>query len=74
MATAIRPTVAPANFRDLHPNLTLAPCDGIEIVVGWDVLWKDQTADAFYVPPLVPVAGTAGTGRFIGHQVSFDIS
>lgn len=69
MATAIRPTVAPANFRDLHPNLTLASCDGIEIV-----LWKDQTADAFYVPPLVPVAGTAGTGRFIGHQVSFDIS
>lgn len=66
--------VAPANFMDLHPQLTLTPIEGLEVAVGWDVLWKAETADAFYAPPLVPVAGTAGTDRFIGHQLSLDLS
>lgn len=65
--------IAPANFMDLHPTITIAPAKALEVTLGWDVLWKQQNADAFYAPPLVPVAGTAGSSRFIGHQASVDL-
>ena len=66
--------VAPANFMDIHPTITVTPLKPFEITLGWDVLWKQQEADAFYAPPLVPVAGTEGSGRFIGHQASIDLA
>ena len=37
-------------------------------------LWKQEAADAFYAPPLVAVPGTAGSGRFHGHQASLDLA
>lgn len=33
------------------------------------MLWRHRGGDAFYLPPLRPVPGTAGGRRFIGHQV-----
>lgn len=66
--------IAPANFMDVHPTLTFSPWTPVEVTLGWDILWKQQNADAFYAPPLVPVAGTAGSGRFIGHQANIDMS
>lgn len=66
--------VEPANLLDLQPNVTMALAPGVTANVAWNPLWKDETADAFYVPPLVPASGTANSdGRFIGQQVSTGI-
>jgi hypothetical protein len=66
---------APANLLDLQPNLTLWFRPDLTLEMGWNPLWKQTEADAFYAPPLVPVANTAGgDGRFIGHQVSATLS
>lgn len=62
---------APANLLDLQPNLTLSLTPKLTVTLGWNPLWKQSDADAFYAPPLNPVRGTAGgTGRFIGQQTS----
>jgi hypothetical protein len=62
---------APANLIDIQPNLTLALSPKLSVTLGWNPLWKQAEADAFYAPPLGPVRGTAGgTGRFIGQQTS----
>ena len=61
----------PANVVDLNPNVTLAPAEGVSLLLGWNLLWRHRRADAFYAPPLLePVAGTAGRGgRAIGQQL-----
>lgn len=66
--------VAPANFFDVQPSLSVKPSGNLTLTVGWDFLWRETTNDAVYVAPFTPVAGTAGRGgRFIGHQTSFDV-
>jgi len=65
--------IYPANFIDVHPQITLHPRKDLEVIFGWDVLWKEEEADAFYAPPLVPVDGTAGTDSFIGHQAAVEL-
>ena len=66
--------IAPANFMDVHPTVSFSPLKDLEVTFGWDVLWKQQSNDAFYATPLVPVDGTAGSGKFIGHQTSVDLA
>jgi hypothetical protein len=63
--------VAPANLIDAYPSLRLQPSDAVTLEMGWDVLWRQREADAFYRPvPFTPLARTAGQGnRFIGHQM-----
>ncbi|WP_181832587.1 alginate export family protein [Bosea caraganae] len=62
---------APANLLDLQPNLTLALTPKLNVTLGWNPLWKQAEADAFYAPPLTPVRGSpGGSGRFIGQQTS----
>lgn len=62
---------APANLLDIQPNLTLTLTPDVTASIGWNLLWKQAPADAFYAPPLSPVRGTAGGGgHFIGQQVS----
>lgn len=66
--------VAPANLLDIQPNLTLALTPAVSMNLGWNALWKQAKADAFYAPPLSPVAGTAGgDSRFIGQQASVSL-
>ena len=63
--------VGPANLIDIQPNLTLTLLPKVKLTVGWNPLWKQDAADAFYGPTIAPVARTAGgTGRYLGHQVS----
>ena len=67
--------VAPANLLDIQPNLTLALTPKVSLNIGWNPLWKEAKADAFYAPPLTPMAGTAGgAGRYIGQQVSTTVN
>lgn len=62
---------APANLLDIQPNLTLTLLPKVKVTIGWNPLWKQAKADAFYGPAITPVARTAGgAGRYLGHQVS----
>jgi len=62
---------APANLIDVQPNLTVTPAKNVTLTIGWNPLWKESEADAFYGPAITPVAGTAGgAGRYVGQQVS----
>lgn len=61
--------VAPTNFIDLHPELTVSPATRVKLSAGWNILWRQTVRDAVYGPPLAPVAGTAGRGgRYTGQQ------
>jgi hypothetical protein len=63
--------VGPANLIDIQPNLTLTLLPTLKLTLGWNPLWKQAKADAFYGPTIAPVARTAGgAGRYLGHQVS----
>ncbi|MCA1500074.1 alginate export family protein [Bradyrhizobium sp. NBAIM14] len=63
--------VGPANLIDIQPNLTLTLVKNVTLNVGWNPLWKESTADAYYGPAVTPVAGTAGgSGRYMGQQIS----
>lgn len=66
--------IAPSNFFDLQPSITVTPWDNLSISIGWDALWRETTADAIYIGAGSPVKGTAGNGgRYIGNQVSLDV-
>lgn len=61
--------IGPANFIDLQPNITLKPVENISVNIGADILWRENTADAIYRQPNIPIAGTAGnTDRYTGTQ------
>jgi hypothetical protein len=63
--------VAPANLIDVYPSLRVQPTPAVSVELGWDLLWRQTTADAFYRPvPFAPLRGTAGGGSaWVGHQV-----
>ena len=48
------------NLIQVKPSLTLFPSEGLEVSVALGLLWRHTTADAVYLQPDIPVAGTAG--------------
>jgi hypothetical protein len=64
--------VAPANIMDLHPTVTVAPEEGVELTAGLNLLWRHRARDAFYAPPLVPVTAFIGPSRFVGAQAELN--
>ena len=56
-----------ANLIHVRPSLELHPTPKLRIVAGVGLQWRQTTADAVYVIPNRPVAGTAGQpGRWTG--------
>ena len=56
-----------ANLIHVRPSLELHPTPNLRIVAGVGLQWRQTTADAVYVIPDRPVAGTAGQpGRWTG--------
>ncbi|AXQ27519.1 alginate export family protein [Solimonas sp. K1W22B-7] len=66
--------VAPANFIDLQPTLTLYPSDRLTLALGWNLLRKQRQADAVYLTPspATPLAGSTGGSSEIGQQFRFE--
>lgn len=51
------------NFIHVKPSITLRPTKRLTILLAAGGLWRDTTADAVYMMPDIPVAGTAGRGH-----------
>jgi hypothetical protein len=55
------------NFIHLKPSVTLHPRNDLALLLAVAAQWRQTTADAVYVIPDLPVAGTAGApGRYTG--------
>lgn len=50
------------NLVHFKPSITVAPASRLKVMGAIGLQWRETTADAIYVQPNVPVAGTAGKG------------
>jgi len=50
------------NLYHVKPSLTVKPLSNFSVMTALGFQWRETTADAIYVQPNVPVAGTAGKG------------
>jgi hypothetical protein len=58
-----------SNTTDLSGRLDLTPAKGLHTTTQWDLLWRSETADGLYAPPLVFIVnGSGNRARFIGNQ------
>lgn len=51
-----------ANLVHVKPSVTVSPLPGLKVSLAVGLQWRMTTADAVYVQPAIPVAGTAGRG------------
>jgi hypothetical protein len=51
-----------SNLIHVKPSVTVKPVDGLTLMGAVGLQWRESTADAVYVQPDIPVAGTAGEG------------
>jgi hypothetical protein len=66
--------VAPTNFIDVFPTVTVRPAETVEVTTGVDVLWRESTHDAFYRIPLVPlVRSTTSNASYIGSMFNLEV-
>ncbi len=55
------------NFIHLKPSVTLHPTAALQLITAIGMQWRETAADAVYLQPNIPVAGTAGhPGRYTG--------
>ena len=50
------------NFIHVKPSVTVKPVGNLSAMVAVAAQWRETTADAVYMQPNIPVAGTAGRG------------
>jgi len=50
------------NLFHVKPSLTVKPVPNLSVMGALGFQWRETTADAIYVQPNIPVAGTAGKG------------
>lgn len=51
-----------ANIVHVKPSITVSPANRLKVTAAMGLQWRQTTADAVYVQPSVPIAGTAGIG------------
>ena len=51
------------NIIHLKPSWTVHPTNNLKVMAAVDARWRETIADAVYMIPAVPVAGTAGRGH-----------
>jgi hypothetical protein len=50
------------NLIHVKPSVTIKPAPGLSVMAAVAAQWRETTADAIYVQPNIPLAGTAGQG------------
>jgi hypothetical protein len=60
------------NFIHLKPSVTVHPATHLQLMTAIGAQWRQTTADAVYLQPNIPLAGTAGRpGRYTGTYGQF---
>ena len=60
------------NFIHIKPSLTLSPTSSLKITLAAAAQWRQNTADAIYTQPDIPIANTAGRpGAYTGSYGQF---
>lgn len=62
--------LAPYNFFDVHPTLTLRPTDALTLTAAWDVYFRASTDDAVFSPTGIVIPAGASRSRFVGSTLS----
>lgn len=62
--------LAPYNFFDIHPTLTIRPSDSLTVTAGWDVFFRYSDDDAVFSPTGIVIPGSASDDRFVGSTLS----
>lgn len=62
--------LAPYNFFDVHPTLTLRPTSDLTITAGWDVYFRYSTDDAVFSPTGIVIPADASDSRFVGSSLT----
>lgn len=62
--------LAPYNFFDVHPTLTLRPLEAVTVTAGWDAFFRASTDDAVFSPTGIVVPAAASDDRFVGSTLT----
>lgn len=62
--------LAPYNFFDIHPSLTLKPTDALTITTGLDVFFRQSTDDAVFSPTGIVIPAQASDNRYVGSTLT----
>ena len=68
--------LVPSNIKDLRPTFTFNPVKDVQVVLGYDMLWRASTTDGLYGSGEALFAGTnaaAVKGSRIGQESSLDV-
>ena len=65
--------LVPANVKDIRALLSFAPVKDVEVILGWDNLWRVSSTDSLYGSGMVAYANTsAAPGSKVGTETSVD--
>ena len=56
--------MAPQNFYNLDPNISIQPFESDRFSIDWNVFWRLSKNDAVYVRGLNPLTQTLGVGGY----------
>jgi hypothetical protein len=62
--------LAPYNFFDVHPTVTLRPSETLTVTAGWDAFFRYSTDDAVFSPTGIVIPSAASDDRFVGSTLS----
>jgi hypothetical protein len=66
--------LAPQNFYNIEPEITVSPTEKLSVSLDWNFFWRLQSNDAVYARGLNPLAGTASaSGHFVAHVPSISV-
>lgn len=58
--------LAPYNFFDFHPSVSVRPTDSLSVTAGWDAFFRYSTDDAVFSPTGIVIPAAASDERFVG--------
>lgn len=61
--------LGPGNLMGFGPAIAVSPTDKLTLTARYEAFWRLETEDGVYAPPQVPIRGTAGGDRFVGHEI-----
>lgn len=65
--------LVPANVKDIRAVLSFAPAKNVEVVLGWDNLWRVSATDGLYGSGMVEYANSSTvSGMKVGTETTID--